>query len=160
MIRAVYLKNKEDPYYLNEALCSIRDCLLKATATMKVSQRMEKHGPMRYAGASAAQSSTLQSIDAFLKVEHSGEERIFLQEHREYMPREHRELHLLDRSRIAGKEVNGGSSSSTGSAYCISILAFEYSGTVHPHTDEGLLAGNWHWRQFTCAVFEQCSARY
>lgn len=53
---------------------------------------MESQGPLRCSGASAAQSSTLQLIDAFLRVEHSGDERKFLTEQREYMPREHREL--------------------------------------------------------------------
>ncbi|KAK5978289.1 Tryptophan 2 3-dioxygenase [Trichostrongylus colubriformis] len=57
-----------------------------------VFEGMEKHGPVKYSGASAAQSSTLQLIDAFLGVEHSGKEKAFLTEQREYMPREHREL--------------------------------------------------------------------
>ncbi|KAK6028521.1 hypothetical protein OSTOST_05431 [Ostertagia ostertagi] len=94
VIRAVYLKNEDDSHYLNEALCSIHDCLLKATATMKrlpehltptdfyhglrpflqgykalspheiVFEGMEELGPMAYCGASAAQSSTIQLIDA------------------------------------------------------------------------------------------------
>ncbi|KAJ1358273.1 Indoleamine 2,3-dioxygenase 1 [Parelaphostrongylus tenuis] len=53
---------------------------------------MEERGPLKYGGGSAAQSSTIQLIDAFLCVKHSGEERRFLMEQREHMPREHREL--------------------------------------------------------------------
>ncbi|KAK6038753.1 tryptophan 2,3-dioxygenase, partial [Cooperia oncophora] len=122
--RAVYYKNEGSSHFVSEALCSVRDCLLKAAATMKrmrehlppaefyhglrpflqgykerainghgiVFEGMEKEGPLRYSGASAAQSSTIQLIDAFLKIEHSGEERTFLNEQRKYMPREHREL--------------------------------------------------------------------
>ncbi|VDM75099.1 unnamed protein product [Strongylus vulgaris] len=51
---------------------------------------MEEKGRFKYGGGSAAQSSTIQLIDAFLKVEHT--ENNFLIEQREYMPREHREL--------------------------------------------------------------------
>ncbi|KAE9417584.1 hypothetical protein Angca_003475, partial [Angiostrongylus cantonensis] len=53
---------------------------------------MEEKGPLKYGGGSAAQSSAIQLIDAFLRVEHSGDERRFLMEQREHMPREHREL--------------------------------------------------------------------
>ncbi|KAK6760395.1 hypothetical protein RB195_021748 [Necator americanus] len=53
---------------------------------------MEDKGPLKYGGGSAAQSSTIQLIDAFLKVEHTGPEKVFLIEQREYMPREHRDL--------------------------------------------------------------------
>ncbi|VDN32248.1 unnamed protein product [Cylicostephanus goldi] len=53
---------------------------------------MEDMGHLKYGGGSAAQSSTIQLIDAFLKVEHTGADNDFLIRQRDYMPREHREL--------------------------------------------------------------------
>lgn len=51
--------------------------------------------PIKYNGASAAQSSTLQVFDVLLGVEHSGTTREFLQQQRWYMPREHRQYLLM-----------------------------------------------------------------
>nr|CDJ82610.1 Indoleamine 2 domain containing protein [Haemonchus contortus] len=73
-----------------------------------VFEGMEKNGPVKCAGASAAQSSTLQLVDAFLRVEHSGEEKKFLNQQREYMPREHRELiHWVETESPVQKSTEG-----------------------------------------------------
>uniref|UniRef100_A0A915ARX4 Indoleamine 2,3-dioxygenase n=1 Tax=Parascaris univalens TaxID=6257 RepID=A0A915ARX4_PARUN len=52
----------------------------------------EERGPQFLNGGSAAQSSALHVYDAFLRVEHSGPEREYLEKQWEYMPREHREF--------------------------------------------------------------------
>ena len=50
--------------------------------------------PIKYNGASAAQSSTLQVFDVLLGVKHSGTTKEFLEQQRWYMPREHRQFLL------------------------------------------------------------------
>ncbi|VDO30864.1 unnamed protein product [Haemonchus placei] len=140
IIRAVHFKSEDSAHYINEALSSIRDSLLKGIETMKrmpelltpaefyhelrpylqgydantlnshgiVFEGMEKNGPVKCAGASAAQSSTLQLVDAFLRVEHSGKEKKFLNQQREYMPREHRELiHWVETESPVQKPTEG-----------------------------------------------------
>lgn len=52
----------------------------------------EDLGPQFLSGCSAAQSSTLSTIDAFLCIEHTGEEQKFLHTQRQYMAPKHKEF--------------------------------------------------------------------
>ncbi|CAD6185599.1 unnamed protein product [Caenorhabditis auriculariae] len=67
----------------------------------------EEMGPQLHDGASAAQSSTLQLIDAFLGIEHQEKQKIFLDEQLNYMPREHREFIQYVRKVQAGRISKG-----------------------------------------------------
>jgi len=53
--------------------------------------RIYLSGSNGYVGASAAQSTIIQVIDAFFGVKHEGHGKIFLDKMKNYMPREHRE---------------------------------------------------------------------
>ncbi|PAV81951.1 hypothetical protein WR25_05845 [Diploscapter pachys] len=52
----------------------------------------EHLGPLKYDGASAAQSSIVSTVDAFLGVKHQGTDDKFLKEQRHCMIKEHRQL--------------------------------------------------------------------
>ncbi|KJH48402.1 hypothetical protein DICVIV_05517 [Dictyocaulus viviparus] len=85
-----YLSPREFYYHIRPFLWGYNEGALKECGI--IFEGMEEKGPLKYGGGSAAQSSTIQLIDAFLSVKHTGEERKFLLEQREHMPREHREL--------------------------------------------------------------------
>ncbi|KAL6724349.1 hypothetical protein Aduo_019245 [Ancylostoma duodenale] len=85
-----HLSPKEFYHELRPFLWGYNEGSLKQNGI--IFEGMEDRGHFKYGGGSAAQSSTIQLVDAFLKVEHTGAEKSFLIEQREYMPREHREL--------------------------------------------------------------------
>ncbi|CAJ0609352.1 unnamed protein product [Cylicocyclus nassatus] len=85
-----FLSAKEFFHELRPFLWGYNEGSLKESGILF--EGMEHLGHLKYGGGSAAQSSTIQLIDAFLKVEHTGADNDFLIQQREYMPREHREL--------------------------------------------------------------------
>ncbi|TKR86468.1 hypothetical protein L596_011058 [Steinernema carpocapsae] len=59
---------------------------------------LEHLGPQPISGASAAQSSTIQTFDAFLKIVHIGNSNNFLLKQRNFMPVPHRKFIEVRRS--------------------------------------------------------------